>query len=222
MRAAAVGRERRDDDVRVRGISRRVCPRVDLRLRTAEPPADLHARAERLHRFAAARDADLHGRVTDLFAPVCSIATTQRRRFFWAAWWTSPPTRIPFRKPDASDGGAATRDAALAAARARAGVDLVVVDALWARAWMRVLRGQAPWPSRASQEPRGEASSSTAPGSIWTILGVARTATLDEVKAAYKKRALETHPDQGGDAEDFAQVLRAWKEAQKRLKKPHR
>lgn len=160
--------------------------------------------------------------MSELFAPVCSIATTQRRRFFWAAWWSGPPEHIPFRKPDASDGGAPTREAALAAAKARAGFDLVVVDSLWARAWMRVLRGQAPWPSRASQTPRAEIAASSPPGSIWAILGVARNATLADVKAAYRKRALETHPDHGGDAEEFKRVVRAYREAQKRLAKPKR
>lgn len=158
--------------------------------------------------------------MTELFAPVCSIATTQRRRFFWAAWWSAPPERVPFRKPDASDGGAPTREAALAAAKARAGLELVVVDPMWARAWMRVLRGQAPWPSRASTMSRGEVAASSPPGSIWATLGVPRSATLEDVKAAYRKRALETHPDHGGDAEEFKRVVRAWREAQKRLAKP--
>ena len=28
-----------------------------------------------------------------LFAPVCAIAPTRRRRFLWAAWWTAAPSR---------------------------------------------------------------------------------------------------------------------------------
>ena len=43
-----------------------------------------------------------------LASPGVSITRTQRRRFFWAAWWTEPPRLSPFRKPDASDGGALT------------------------------------------------------------------------------------------------------------------
>src|SRR5690242_5052138 len=92
--------------------------------------------------------------MTDLFAPVVSITTTKRRRFFWAAWWSAPPARVPFRKPDASDGGAETYEDAIAAASMRAGAPLTVTDPLWARAWMRILRGQEPFPSKASREPR--------------------------------------------------------------------
>jgi hypothetical protein len=159
-----------------------------------------------------------------LFAPVCSIATTKRRRFFWAAWWSGPPTRVPFRKPDASDGGASTREEALAAAEKRAGASLTQIDPLWARAWIRILRGEEAWPSKASREPRGALPvSERAPaesGSIWELLGVARDATEAELKAAFRKRALETHPDQGGDDETFRRVLRAHEEAQRRLRKP--
>jgi curved DNA-binding protein CbpA len=32
----------------------------------------------------------------------------------------------------------------------------------------------------------------------------------EEVKAAYRERAVETHPDQGGDAERFIEVQEAW------------
>ncbi|HVH42626.1 MAG TPA: DnaJ domain-containing protein [Labilithrix sp.] len=163
--------------------------------------------------------------MSELFAPVCSITTTKRRRFFWAAWWSGPPERVPFKKPDASDGGAATRDEALAAAEKRAGASLVVIDALWARAWIRILRGEPAWPSKASREPGGGASrgvgaSGAESGSIWELLGVSRDATESELKAAFRKRALETHPDQGGDGESFRRLLQAHEEAQRRLRKP--
>lgn len=167
--------------------------------------------------------------MTDLLAPVCSITTTKRRRFFWAAWWTGPPTRVPFRKPDASDGGASTYDEALAAAERRAGRPLTVVDPLWARAWIRILRGEDAWPSKASQRPRAAGASpgdrAGAPeleegASIWALLGVTRDASERELKAAYRRRALETHPDHGGDEETFRRVLRAYAEAQRRLRRP--
>ncbi len=159
--------------------------------------------------------------MAELFAPVCSITSTQRRRFFWAAWWSAPPERTPFRKPDASDGGAATWDAALADAERRAGTKLVAIDPLWARAWMRILRGNHPWPSAAStstRPPRARASDEAT--SIWTILGVPQTATLTEIKAAYRTRARETHPDHGGDTAAFQRVLHAYEEATKRRRRP--
>lgn len=174
--------------------------------------------------------------LSELFAPVCSITVTKRRRYFWAAWWSGPPAHVPFRKPDAEGGGAATREAALAAAEERAGARLVEIDALWARAWIRILRGEPAWPSKASREPRGgrapddraeddrprgggaEAAGDVA--SVWEVLGVGRDVTEQELKAAYRKRALETHPDHGGDDAAFRRVIRAYAEAQRRLKKP--
>lgn len=172
-----------------------------------------------------ARDRRYSLRVTQLFAPVCSIATTKRRRFFWAAWWSGPPAHVPFRRPDASGGGAGSIEEALAAAEAKAGASLLPIDPLWARAWMRILRGEAVWPSKASREPRtprarpptGERGEEL---SIWQILGVHRDVTEAELKIAYRRRALETHPDHGGDAEAFRSVLRAYEEAQRRLRKP--
>ena len=37
-----------------------------------------------------------------------------------------------------------------------------------------------------------------------------RSATLEDVKAAYRKRALETLPDHGGDAEEFKDGTVGW------------
>ena len=103
---------------------------------------------------------------------------------------------------------------------------LVEVDALWARAWMRMLRGQPPWPSKASREPRSARAEK--PGvaegnlSIWSVLGVSTTVTKEELRTAYRKKALETHPDRGGDAQAFRRVVAAYAEARRRLEKPKR
>lgn len=163
--------------------------------------------------------------MSDLFAPACSITKTKRGRWFWAAWWTAPPAQVPFRKPDAEGGAATTREAALAAAEKRAGTKLVEIDALWAKAWMRVLRGQAPWPSKSSRVPRSAApASSVAPKteSVWTLLGVSPNATEADLKAAYRKKAMETHPDRGGDADLFRRIVAAYAEARRRIKRPKR
>lgn len=44
----------------------------------------------------------------------------------------------------------------------------------------------------------------------YKTLGVERTADAKEIKKAYRKRALETHPDQGGNKEEFAEVAEAY------------
>ena len=41
-------------------------------------------------------------------------------------------------------------------------------------------------------------------------LGVPATATLDEVKSAYRQKVKEVHPDQGGDEDDFKRVREAY------------
>src|SRR5210317_197067 len=44
----------------------------------------------------------------------------------------------------------------------------------------------------------------------YTILGVAKGATADTIKRAYKEKAKEHHPDRGGDASKFAEVSNAY------------
>ena len=149
----------------------------------------------------------------------------------WVAWWTAPPAREPFRKPDAFSGGARSHEEALAQARRAAGVLLVEIEPYWARAWARVLLGRPPWGVRAegaassSAHGRSSGRSTTAPTnaaratttSIWETLGITARATADDLKRAFRQRALATHPDRGGDAEAFRQVQSAFKEAQRRI-----
>lgn len=161
--------------------------------------------------------------MSNLFAPVCSITKTKRGRWFWAAWWTGAPAHVPFRTPDAEGGAAASREDAIAAAEKCAGTKLVEIDSLWAKAWMRVLRGQPAWPSKSSRERRGAPVRTDAKAdSIWSLLGVSSRATEEELKAAYRKKAIETHPDRGGDADTFRRVVAAYAEARKRIKRPKR
>ena len=49
--------------------------------------------------------------------------------------------------------------------------------------------------------PRG------APSDWWVILGVARTASVDEIKHAYREQARVRHPDKGGTKEAMMQEL---------------
>lgn len=44
----------------------------------------------------------------------------------------------------------------------------------------------------------------------YEILGVSRSASQDEIKAAFRKKAMEHHPDRGGNAEKFKEVNEAY------------
>jgi curved DNA-binding protein CbpA len=44
----------------------------------------------------------------------------------------------------------------------------------------------------------------------YEILGVASTATTEDLRKAYRRRLRETHPDTGGDAQEFTAVQLAW------------
>ena len=155
--------------------------------------------------------------MSELASAVVSIVGTQRRRYFWAAWWTSAPRYQPFQKPDASHGGARSRDEALAQAQRLSGRHLSVIEDHWALAWKRVLRGESS-PTPPSEKPR-LVRSAPAPVSAWAQLGLAPGATLSELKRAYKRRALETHPDQGGEAEQFQRVQRAYEKLSAQLER---
>jgi hypothetical protein len=164
-----------------------------------------------------------------LSVAVVSITSTKRKRFLWAAWWTGAPTHHPFRKPDASNGGASTQDQALREAEKSAGRSLNVVEPKWARAWNRILRGMPPWtprdlaqdakPSPRTAEAQGTPSAKAASDSIWTVLGLSPSATVAEIKTAFRKRALLAHPDHGGDPADFRNLQAAYREALRRREK---
>jgi hypothetical protein len=159
--------------------------------------------------------------MSELTTAVCSIATTRRRRFFWAAWWTAEPSPRPFRKPDAANGGARTRAAALAEAERAAGRSLTVVDAYWARAWMCLLRGQPAPPPPDAHTARRAARPRQQNESAWAVLGLTPGASPLSIRRAFHAKALETHPDQGGDAERFRAVMRAFERLTHR-RKPRR
>ncbi len=159
-----------------------------------------------------------------------SIVPTRRRRFLWAAWWTAAPVARPYRKPDASNGGALTREEAREQAERAAGRTLTETDAHWAGAWKRVLDGKSPWPN--AQSPRAPGSPATprvapriAPIAIgsraWAhrVLEIGTAATPDELKRAFRAAALRTHPDRGGAQAEFIEAKRAYDVAVKPAKK---
>lgn len=142
----------------------------------------------------------------ELTSAVCSVTATQRRRYLWAAWWTGDPCESPFRAPDASNGGLKSFEEALAEAEQRAGRALTLIEPYWARAWTRVMRGERP-PRRPVPRPRVERPVAR---SAWETLGLAPGASLAEIKVAFRERALSTHPDHGGDADEFRALYRAY------------
>jgi len=44
----------------------------------------------------------------------------------------------------------------------------------------------------------------------YEILGVSKDATSEQIKKAYRKKALEHHPDRGGDQEEFKKINEAY------------
>jgi hypothetical protein len=145
---------------------------------------------------------------------VFAVVPTRRRRFLWAAWWAAPPARDPFRKPDASSGGARTREEARAQAEQAAGRPLMEIDGRWAGACVRIARGEAPWPKPRDEHAEGEAprvATTPAGRTAWarSVLGIAPGAGPDEIKRAFRALALRTHPDRGGDDAAFIDAKRA-------------
>lgn len=60
-------------------------------------------------------------------------------------------------------------------------------------------------PGGGMRRPRGPVDNEK----FYKILGVEKDAELNEIKKAYKKKALKEHPDRGGDEEKFKQISRA-------------
>jgi hypothetical protein len=52
----------------------------------------------------------------------------------------------------------------------------------------------------------------------WDVLGVSANARLAEIEAAYRRRRSETHPDRGGNADDFDAVQRAYEQAKREVR----
>jgi hypothetical protein len=48
--------------------------------------------------------------------------------------------------------------------------------------------------------------------SAFDVLGIRAPCTVDDIKAAYRRRALEVHPDQGGSQDDFLAVEEAYRQ----------
>jgi len=152
----------------------------------------------------------------ELTRGVYAIARTKRKRFLWCAWWTGEPTAKPFRAPDAWGGGARTEEEARALAEKAAGRPLEPVDGHWAGAWKRTLAGMKPFPTSAARDPSPSTASRSKPVDPFVLLGTTSDASLETLKAAFRKKALEHHPDHGGTAGAFMAVKRAYDAVVKR------
>ena len=154
--------------------------------------------------------------MSGLSRAVYAIARTKRRRYLWCVWWTGEPTAKPFRPPDAWGGGAHTEEEARILAERAAGMPLDLIDGHWAGAWKRMRAGLPPFPTRAPRPTVSTDEGRARPVDPYALLGIEATATLDDVKAAFRKKALEHHPDRGGDAAAFMAVKRAYDAIAKR------
>ena len=75
--------------------------------------------------------------------------------------------------------------------------------------FVNLKRGKRMFVSTFNSPP--EFSKRNSPISTVRILGVEVDATLTEIRAAYKRRALEVHPDKGGTAAAFQRVILGFK-----------
>lgn len=89
------------------------------------------------------------------------------------------------------------------------------IEARWAGAWVRVLRGDPPWPRpsapRAEGDRRDHVATAPAGSKPWAlgVLGLGPAATVIEIKRAFRAIALRAHPDRGGDDAVFIAAKRA-------------
>jgi molecular chaperone DnaJ len=59
------------------------------------------------------------------------------------------------------------------------------------------------------------------PQGYYRVLGLSHTATADEIRLAFRARAMESHPDQAGDRAD-GETFRLIREAFEVLRDPRR
>lgn len=114
--------------------------------------------------------------------------------------------------PDAWGGGATTEEEARVLAERAAGMPLQQIDGHWAAGFKRLRAGLPPFVTREQRV----VSAVDRPVDPHKILGVAPESSLEELKAAFRKKALEHHPDTGGSAETFIALKRAYDSIVKR------
>lgn len=95
-----------------------------------------------------------------------------------------------------------------------------VEDNLWAVGkHIEAIRGQQRWGVGTVDQAFMGYDALPAPKTAWwEVLGVERDANLEEIQSAYRQRAKETHPDAGGNREDFERIQTAWEAALREVK----
>ena len=95
-----------------------------------------------------------------------------------------------------------------------------VEDNLWAVAkHLEAMRGQERWGVGTREQAFTGYLALPAPEPWWRILDVEPEASPEEIQAAYRMLAKETHPDMGGDAGAFDRVRKAYEQAQEHGRK---
>jgi hypothetical protein len=154
--------------------------------------------------------------MTELIVGVYSLSHTKRRRVQWCAWWKTTPTADPFVAPDAWGSGLRTEDEAIEAAESAAGMTLQRIEGRWSGAWARVRDGQPPFIKR---ERTVAAKRVAVIANPFKVLGIATDADTATIKSAYRRIALDAHPDRGGSAAAFVSVHRAYLAAMQRRRR---
>lgn len=155
---------------------------------------------------------------------VYSIAPspTQRGRATWAAWWTVRPTRARFVPADARGEAVdehAARQAAFAAfAKARGCTswsEIAPIFAVAAERWSRNVEPVFPGDRRRVAKPIDAPLDLS--DDAREVLGLSGPVTLESARDAYRKRALELHPDRGGSHEAMLQLNAVWERIRRQL-----
>lgn len=136
-------------------------------------------------------------------------------RSFWAAWWTVLPSRARFVPPDARgeavDVHAAKQAAFEAFAKARGVTGWREIDPLYATAADRWARGiDLVFPGDKRKVVVRMDDPLDLPDDVREILELRGPVTLESAREAYRRRALELHPDRGGSHEAMLALNRAW------------
>lgn len=185
----------------------------------------MRARRRRVQALDVTKNVDT---APDGFYAVCAIGRGGIKGYFWAAWWASSGLATSPR-PDAH--GLAER-IELAHARARAAIreargprasvlslnsDLAVEAARLVRPRAADYDASTEWwgePPRPRPSPRGWGPK---PRSWLSVLELSWPCSAADVRRAYRRLALQRHPDRGGTNESFHALTQARDEALREL-----